>query len=344
MFRIHFTQADLLRTRLAREPDPMWEVVLSLHTLQTPGNGVFTPWRRHAVNSLSQGTVRRLLELAPPIGYFPDFLTPIGADQSLEEELEQLQATPGPTLSEQIQLMAAPNRVRGRLRVTRWMRDLHDGSAASMRVLADCVRDYDRVGLGPFWDHIRAAIAADRAERAEEYAVGGLDALLNGLHPTVRWRPPFLEVENLNVSDFHLQGRGLLLQPSYFCDVAPTKLHECGDQPVLIFPIRSRGLLRPHAGTDHDHAAALLGATRAAALAATADGCTTSRLAHQCEVAISTASEHATVLRDCGLISTERDGGSVIHRITDLGARLLDGAAGPTIPRPRHPFGQDRKG
>lgn len=30
MFRIHFTEVDLLRTRIAREPDPMWETVLSL--------------------------------------------------------------------------------------------------------------------------------------------------------------------------------------------------------------------------------------------------------------------------------------------------------------------------
>lgn len=337
MFRIHFTQADLIHTRIAREPDPMWEVVLSLHTLQTPGNRVFTPWRQYAVRSLSQGTVRRLMELAPPIGYFPDFLTPIGPDQSLEEELEIIQGTAGSALADQIQLMTAPNRVRGRLRVTRWMRDLHDGSAASVRGLADCVRDYDRFGLGPFWAHIRSAIAADRAERVEQYAQGGLDALLDALHPSVHWRPPYLEVENLNVPDLHLDGRGLLLQPSYFCDVAPTKLHECGDQPVLIYPIRSRGLLRIDAAEDHDQAAALLGSTRAAALAATVDGCTTSQLARACGVAVSTASQHATVLRESGLTRTDRDGSSVVHQITDLGLRLLDGAAGPAIPRPRRP-------
>ncbi len=52
MFRIHFTTADLLRTRIARDPDPMWEVVLSLHVLRTRGREVHLgPWRRHAVQS-----------------------------------------------------------------------------------------------------------------------------------------------------------------------------------------------------------------------------------------------------------------------------------------------------
>ncbi len=32
---IHFTAEDVARTRLARRPDPLWEIVCSLHRLQT---------------------------------------------------------------------------------------------------------------------------------------------------------------------------------------------------------------------------------------------------------------------------------------------------------------------
>ena len=35
--RLHFTAEDLLRTRVLTAPDPMWEIVLSLHHLSPAG-------------------------------------------------------------------------------------------------------------------------------------------------------------------------------------------------------------------------------------------------------------------------------------------------------------------
>ncbi|CAM5243118.1 hypothetical protein SMICM304S_07027 [Streptomyces microflavus] len=35
MLRIHFTDADLARTRIATAPDPVWEIAVSLHRLQS---------------------------------------------------------------------------------------------------------------------------------------------------------------------------------------------------------------------------------------------------------------------------------------------------------------------
>jgi hypothetical protein len=35
VFRVHFECADLARTTIAQEPDPLWEVLLGLHVLQT---------------------------------------------------------------------------------------------------------------------------------------------------------------------------------------------------------------------------------------------------------------------------------------------------------------------
>ena len=34
MLTIHFSQEDILRTRVAPAADPVWELVLSLHLLQ----------------------------------------------------------------------------------------------------------------------------------------------------------------------------------------------------------------------------------------------------------------------------------------------------------------------
>jgi DNA-binding transcriptional ArsR family regulator len=309
----------------------MWEVVLSLHELRTRDSEVqLGPWRRYAVRSVPHGHIWRLLELSPPLGYFPDFLTPPGGDQSLGEELDLALSTPRPRLSAEIRRLAAPGRFRTGVRLTRWLRAVERGAAGTMAELERSVRTYHRAGLEPFWSTIRAAVSADRAARADQYAVGGLDRLLSSLHPRVRWRPPVLEVLDLYASDLHLDGRGLLLQPSYFCTDTPTKLSDPGDQPVLIYPINrpAEGLTLADPTAEHP-AAALLGRTRAAALAATTKGCTTSELARHCDIAISTASQQATVLREGGLVQTRRDGGSVVHEITDLGRRILAGAVPP---------------
>ena len=52
MLRIHFTGADLMRTRIAGAPDPMWELTLSLHQLRSPSSPVFRQWRRETIKRL----------------------------------------------------------------------------------------------------------------------------------------------------------------------------------------------------------------------------------------------------------------------------------------------------
>ncbi|MFD1271279.1 hypothetical protein ACFQ51_02890 [Streptomyces kaempferi] len=46
---------------------------------------------------------------------------------------------------------------------------------------------------------------------------GGTQALLEGLRPMARWNAPVLEVNYPVERDLYLDGRGLLLVPSYFC-------------------------------------------------------------------------------------------------------------------------------
>jgi DNA-binding transcriptional ArsR family regulator len=75
-----------------------------------------------------------------------------------------------------------------------------------------------------------------------------------------------------------------------------------------------------------DALSALLGHNRAAVLLRIADGCTTSELAQRAGISLASASQHATVLLEAGLITTRRDGGAVLHTLTSLGASLLNGA------------------
>ncbi|MBO4207017.1 helix-turn-helix domain-containing protein [Micromonospora echinofusca] len=53
-------------------------------------------------------------------------------------------------------------------------------------------------------------------------------------------------------------------------------------------------------------------------------GCTTSELGATARISLSSASEHATVLRAAGLITTTRRRQSVLHVLTPTGRSLLN--------------------
>jgi DNA-binding transcriptional ArsR family regulator len=159
----------------------------------------------------------------------------------------------------------------------------------------------------------------------------GVEELLGRLHPSARWNSPVLEISGFPDRDLHLEGRGLRLQPSVFCWKTPTKLHDPQLQPVLVYPVQhAPGLLRRTSADKRSQPlAALLGTTRAAALEAIADGCTTTELAQRCQISLAGASRQAGILRDAGLISTRRAGQAVRHDLTLLGRAVLTGGFVP---------------
>lgn len=55
-----------------------------------------------------------------------------------------------------------------------------------------------------------------------------------------------------------------------------------------------------------------------------ADGCTTSELAQRIGISPGGASQHATVLREAGLVVSHRHRNTVRHTLTGLGAGLLN--------------------
>jgi DNA-binding transcriptional ArsR family regulator len=160
---------------------------------------------------------------------------------------------------------------------------------------------------------------------------GGVERLLSTLGPTMRWRPPTLEVGIPEEGDLFLEGRGLVLVPSLFIGDRPVLLTDLVNErsaPRLIFPAArdpmSCAQLWRRAGEAANPLAALVGRTRAAALARIAEnGCTTTELGAALGISIAAASQHATVLRHSGLITTRREGGAVLHCLTTLGAELL---------------------
>lgn len=322
MLRVHFTAGDLARTRVADGPDPLWESVLSLHQLgEKQREPAAADWRREVVH---RGTeqLRLLLPLVPARGYFPDFLTPAQGADGFEAGLEAVLSTSRRQLHSQTGQLVKPGRP-----VDPWVRSVAEGGARTMKRLGNALRDYQRIALGASWQRIRARIEGDRTWRARTQWYSGTEAMLRTFEPGMRWRAPVLECDYPVEHEVHLDGRGLLLIPSYFCRRTPVALADPSLPPTLVYPARASAPAgaRPAGDVTGAHLAQLLGHTRAAVLQSLGGDCTTSELARRAGVSVSSASEHAAVLRRAGLISSSRQRNAVHHSLTSVGLTLLDG-------------------
>ncbi len=204
---------------------------------------------------------------------------------------------------------------------------LSEGRAEPLGRLVAALRGYHSAAVEPYWPHIRASVEADRAVRGRALLDGGADELLASLAPVIRWRAPVLEADYPVDRDVHLDGRGLLLQPSFFCRSTPVVYRDPKLPPVLVYPvIHSAAPVFAERGPG-PWLGRLLGNTRSTVLQTIGDGCTTSELARRAGVSLASASQHACVLREAGLVRTLRHGSSVLHTLTPLGGSLLRGGA-----------------
>ncbi|WNI21074.1 winged helix-turn-helix domain-containing protein [Streptomyces sp. ITFR-16] len=320
MLRVHFTSEDLARVRVAPGPDFLWEISNSVQTLQRrDGERVFGTWRRWVRPRLSAGP-RLLSSLLPPHGYSPDFLTPTCGDRAtLQASVDTLLSTPRPRLRTELTQLASS------LQLPSWVRSLAGGDAETLRQLGGALRTYQREALAPYWRRVHADVEADRAVRLHSLLDGGTEGLLTGLGPQFRWRAPVLEVTYPVEQDLHLRGRGLVLQPSFFCWPTPITLADGDLPPVLVHPIQHTpdwaGPARP--AEDAGPLGPLLGHTRAGILRATRTGCSTVEAARLLDVTHPAVSQHLNVLRAAGLVTTVRRAGRSLHVATAEGRALL---------------------
>ncbi|MCW2879327.1 MAG: hypothetical protein JWQ95_3427 [Sphaerisporangium sp.] len=324
VLRIHFTGEDLARTRIAPECDVLWEVTLSLYRLCRREHAVvFRQWKKEALAKAPAAT-GVLTTLVPPRGYSVDFLTPRAEPGSVAAGIEALRGTARERLRMDLSelSMRHPNR-----RLPGWIGDLARGESEPLGAVADAAGAYFDACLSPYWPRIRAQVAQERARRLRMLSEGGWHVIFSTLHPSAQWSFPTLELAYPADHDIHLNGRGLVLQPSFFCRQTPITLRDPDLPPVLVYPIE-HDLIWAHGDSPDRHPTLtnLLGPTRAQVLETIGHGdCTTGELGRQLDIPTSTASRQATTLREAGLVSSHRFGQAVIHTITELGTALLNG-------------------
>jgi DNA-binding transcriptional ArsR family regulator len=321
VLRIHFSTGDLERTQIAERVDPLWEMVFSRNRLTESDSGMLLqPWlrdiRRNGTVQLIRSGVRLLSVLAPLGPYFPDFLTPPEGADGLAAALAAIRSTPRARLRDEFQLLADVTPT------PTWTRPLAEGCDGALAELTEALGRYHRAVIEPYRDLIDEAVETDRLHRA----ASGTEGLLRGMWPLMNWRPPVLEVQYAYDRDLHLNGRGLRLVPSYFCRRTPVALADPGLPPTVVYPVHHDWTWQRQLASGRREVgalAALLGNTRSAVLAAVGAGATTNELAQRLGASASAVSRHTTVLREAGLLTTQRQGISVLHQRTVLGSALL---------------------
>ena len=326
MIRIHFSAGDLARVTFPAEPEPLWEAALAARAL---GDRAIPPvarrWRRDVV-PLIRPSMRPLFKLIGPTGQFPDFLTPEVPAPGLDQAVAVLMETPAEVVQEELGPYLPPD-------IDLFMKGLLSGAPESRRALGNAVRDFHQEVLAPTGVELERRYAADLALRSRALLQHGVDGLLAGLHPDINWDAPVLTTHGIGPGptlEVHLSGRGLLLYPSSLtaeCLVldAPNR------RPILVYPCAD-----PPAEDeiDVDALAELLGRTRAAVLRSLTASASTTQLSRRTGISLASASDHARVLRNAGLITTHRTSGTAHHSLTPTAHRLLLSPS-PALLQPR---------
>jgi hypothetical protein len=261
MLRIHFTTADLARTRVAIRPDPLWETALSMHILRSRDTDpLLEGWKLSSAKLIrsTDGLMARMalpFALNPPMRYFPDFLTPSAGRDGIDAGLQAVLATPT------LQLKTEIARLRGSGPADATVvDDIARGRPQALTSLGAALRKYYDTILAPHWTHVGAAVEADRALRGRQMLDEGPATVLNDLAPRSRFRDNMLELHHFRrSSDIHLDGRGVTLVPSYFKETTTLMmLANPSLPPVIVYPRTPEHADRrgqPAAGPQRSHRA-----------------------------------------------------------------------------------------
>ena len=333
---------DLAKVRLSTSWGPFTETLLSLHALRSRrSSALLDGWAESVRGGLGPETA--LLYALTHTDPLLDLHTVVGPASSIGEALESLERAPDQQLRRELDVLR-PSLERSEPWARAWVRDLSAGDGRARRELVRRLDDYHQHAVGPYWDAMRRYLEAEAAHRARIMAEGGVDRLLATLHPGVRWRPPRLDIgpsartgcpggngqRGVQPRRHVPDGRSLVLVPAVFDLHEPYLLWSTADETlpyVLLYPalrdIDDARSLWSASGPSHRALEMLVGRTRARALEAIADTCTTTELAQRIGVSPPTASHHVSVMREAGLIASHRTGSTVLHYVTARGAALL---------------------
>ncbi|KKI21305.1 MULTISPECIES: ArsR/SmtB family transcription factor [unclassified Leucobacter] len=279
-------------------------------------------WLKQVRDRMPREPFGLLSEVIGADGYLPDFLTTTARwDLTPEAELAALRAAALPGMRVDLGKMVDRSSGERRAALERMRADPERARAR----IADAWAQVWEAALAPVWPQLERILRADIAVRSRTVSADGLAAMASRIHPAVSWGDGAVRVVLRKHSEqVDCRGSGLVLVPSVMSSWGCMVLTEPPAQPTLYYP--ARGVTAEWArdsGAARDAVAALVGAARAEILFAAHVARTTSQVAADAGLAISTASHHLSVLRGAGLVSSTRDGARVLHLRTPLGEAVI---------------------
>lgn len=305
-------------------------------------------WLRQVRDQVPREPLALLAQVIGADGYIPDFLTTDARwDLTPADELAALLAAPIPGILIDLDKRIARSSGAHRAALQR-MREEPE------RTRALVARAWERVWdavLDPVWPQLERILRADIAVRARTITTDGIARMAGGLHRTVQWSDGAVRVQlRRHSEDVDCRGSGLVLVPSVMSSWGCMVVTEPPAQPTVFYPARgvTAGWARDSAELE-GALGALLGPVRSGILLRAHLARTTSQVAADAGIAVSTASHHLTVLRDAGLVASTREGNRMLHLRTPLGEALVGGEAltgepdHPRASRPRAPSRRARR-
>jgi Bacterial regulatory protein, arsR family len=204
-----------------------------------------------------------------------------------------------------------------------------DGPAGARRV-AMALGAYWNAAIAPHWDQMRAVLDADIAYRAQQVTLGGISALLKDLHPQLQFRQSTIRINKTGDRNYDLEGNGLLLIPCVFA--GSCLLFDPGSLGLPTMGYRPRGIgtvWDTNGTTPGDPLTALMGPSRTAILRTAELPRTTTDLARELSLSGPTISEHLSILKRCGMVTSWRSGRRVLYQRTPLAASILSAVIQP---------------
>jgi DNA-binding transcriptional ArsR family regulator len=325
MVELHLSTLDLTRTRFAYSP--LWETVMGYRAMLEPSRfAIHLPWLCEARELTRELNLEPLDVLTRPKGYIPDFMTPPPV-------------TPLPDFADELRVLLATDAKTVRHEVAKTYEDqpnlpeaaqaFLDDPHGSLERLAESVQTFWTLTLEPHWPRLRAMLENDILIRARSLALGGADELFRDLNPLIRYTDGVLRLDKSMCNDWRdrieLDGRGLLLMPSAFVWPKLSMILDAPWQPTLAYTPRGVANLwtnePPSAGRSLE---LLLGKGRAEVLLSLDPPSSTLEIAHRLKLASSGVSEHLGVLRQAGLVESQRRGRFVYYRLSQTGLALLE--------------------
>ena len=317
MIIVEFDAASVARVRVAASP--VFEVVSWLGVVASgarhPILGDPGAAARNALRDQNVAVTATIISDTTAWHYLPHFLTPkpgraqLGSG-ALDEQLTTISDTPADVVESQL-----PERWLSSSTAAERHLDVHVVPA----IVAAGLAKFWRTALADAWPDIEHGLTEQVRRCGLLLAAGGVSALFNSLHPSMRWSGNTLMLAEPHSATVRLRDGEFLVIPSMLTPPRLTVHLDDHRDASVAFPV-STPRLPDQQATDQ---VSLLGRGRTSVLSSLRTPRTNREVAHELRVSASTVSHHLHALARAGLAERHRRGRGVIYNLTPLGRELI---------------------